>query len=155
MFFINKFITRKILVYCLVIISLYNIFSIFIIYLSPKNNGYLSKFVSYLPYKYSIFFIKPLLFTKKDIQVKSDKSKKLYNIISKTEKNSGLDYFYWEIRMLYQINNIVKKEEFERNFINLFILSKNNERKSKSLKLYYLRNVPRFSKNVKELIMSR
>ena len=53
------------------------------------------------------------------------------------------------------MNNEIQRSEFEKNFINLFILSKNNEKKNKSLKLYYLRNIPRFSKNVQEIVMSK
>ncbi len=139
---------------CLVIISLYNIFSILIIYLSPKNDEFLSKIVNYLPYKHSIFFIKPLQFKKRDMQKEGDKSKRLYFLINKTEKKSALDYLYWETKMLYHINNGVEKNEFERSFINLIILSKKNKRKFKSLKLYYLRNIPRFSKEVGDIVIS-
>ena len=56
-------------------------------------------------------------------------SKKLYNLISSAEKKSALDYTYWETKILHQINNKTNSKEFEINFINLAILSKNNERK--------------------------
>ncbi len=61
---------------------------------------------------------------------------------------------YWEIKILHQINNKNIKADFERNFINLAILSKNNIKKHKSIKLYYLRNIPRFSKDVGKIILS-
>lgn len=94
-----------------------------------------------------------MIFKKKDIQNKSISSKKLYNLISKTEKKSALDYTYWEVKILHQINNNSSKIEFEKNFINLFVLSKNNKKKNKSLKLYYLRNIPRFSNEVGSIII--
>tara|TARA_B100001741_G_scaffold305212_1_gene297176 strand:- start:9168 stop:9632 length:465 start_codon:yes stop_codon:yes gene_type:complete len=150
--FINKYI-KRLLISILIIISLYNIFSILIISYSPKIEGYFSKTINYLPYKHSIFFVKPLIFKKKDIQNKSISSKKLYNLISKTEKKSALDYTYWEVKILHQINNNSSKIEFEKNFINLFVLSKNNKKKNKSLKLYYLRNIPRFSNEVGSIII--
>ena len=81
-------------------------------------------------------------------------SKKLYSLISTTEKKSALDSTYWEVKMLHQINNQSLREDFERNFINLAILSKNNESKKKSLRLYYLRNIPRFSKDVRNIMIS-
>ena len=65
-----------------------------------------------------------------------------------------LDYSYWEMRILYQISNKSDQAEFERDFINLVILSKNNLGKKKSLKLFYLRNIPRFSKEVGDIVMS-
>jgi len=153
MFFLNKHIS-KFLIVCLIIISFYNIFSIIILSLSPKIKGNLIKSFNYLPYKYSIFFIKPLMFSKKDIQSNSPTSKKLYSIISTTEKKSALDPIYWETKVLHQINNIKQKADFERNFINLVILSKNNETKKKILKIYYLRNIPRFSSEVGKVILT-
>ena len=112
------------------------------------------KTFNYLPYKYSIFFQKPLLYSKKDIQTNSSTSKKLYQLINSSEKKSALDYNYWELKVLHQISSQDIKNDFERNFINLAILSKNNEKKKKALKIYYLRNIPRFSKEVGDIILS-
>ena len=122
---------------------------------SYKIDGYFAKTLNYLPYKYSIFFQKPLLYSKKDIQNNNSDSKKLYYLINSTEKKSALDYVYWEAKMLHQINNPSSKKEFEKNFINLVILSKNNIKKKKSLRLYYLRNVPRFSEEIGDIIKSK
>ena len=116
---------------------------------------YFSKTINYLPYKYTIFFTKPLMIKKADIQIKGPESKKLFKLISKTEKNSTLDYKYWEIKILHQINNDSSRLDFERNFINYFILSKNNKKKNNALKLYYLRNIPRFSEEVAFIVMSK
>ena len=82
-------------------------------------------------------------------------SKKLYDLISMTEKKSSLDYKYWEMKILHQIKNTSSRSEFERNFINLYLLSKNIEKKNKSLKLYYLRNIPRFSEETNIIIMQK
>ena len=108
--------------------------------------------MNYLPYKHSIFFNKPLKFSKQFLQ--DSRSKKLYYLINTTEKKSVLDYSYWEMKILYQISNKSDRAEFERDFINLVILSKNNLSKKKSLKLFYLRNIPRFSKEVGDIVIS-
>ena len=121
---------------------------------SSKIEGNLMKTFNYLPYKYSIFFQKPLLYSRKDIQTNSSNGKKLYQLISNSEKKSALDYTYWETKILHQINNKNTKADFERNFINLAILSKNNTEKKKNLRLFYLRNIPRFSKEVSKIILS-
>ena len=91
---------------------------------------------------------------KTDIQTNSLTGKKLYQLISNSEKKSALDYTYWETKILHQINNKNTKADFERNFINLAILSKNNTEKKKNLRLFYLRNIPRFSKEVSKIILS-
>jgi len=119
---------------------------------TSRIEGNLMKSFNYLPYKYSIFFQKPLLYSKKDIQTNSSTSKKLYQLINSSEKKSALDYTYWELKVLYQASNQNIKNDFERNFINLAILSKNNIKKKKSLRLFYLRNIPRFSKEVADII---
>ena len=154
MLLLNKYI-NKFLIISLIIISFYNIFSILIISYSFKIGDYFPKIINYLPYKYTIFLTKPLLIKKADIQIISSKSKKLYELISKTENNSALDYKYWELKILHQINNGSNRLDFEKNFINLFILSKNNLKKNKALKLYYLRNIPRFSEEVGRIVMSK
>jgi len=151
-FLINKYI-NKILIFSLIFLVFYNIFSILIISFSPKFDGYLVKFINHLPYKYSIFFEKPLKFSKKILQVKSPNSKKLYQLLNATESKSLLDYTYWEMKTLYQITNNDLVSDFENNFINFAILSKNNEVKKKSIKLFYLRNIPRFNKEVSKIIL--
>ncbi len=95
------------------------------------------------------------MINKKDIGGTSLYSKKIFNLIKKTERKSALDYKYWETKVLHQINNDVDKIEFEKNFLNLFILSKNNKKKNKTLKLYYLRNIPRFSDETGRVVLSK
>jgi hypothetical protein len=120
---------------------------------SSRIEGNLIKTFNYLPYKYTIFFQKPLLYSRKDIQANSSNSKKLHQLISNSEKKSVLDYTYWELKMLYQISSQDIKKNFERNIINFAILSKNNIKKKKSLRLFYLRNIPRFSKELSAIIL--
>ena len=72
---------------------------------SSRIEGNLMKTFNYLPYKYSIFFQKPLLYSRRDIQTNSSNGKKLYQLINNTEKKSALDYTYWELKILYQIKN--------------------------------------------------
>ena len=100
---------------------------------SSRIEGNLTKTLNFLPYKYSVFFQKPLMISKKEFQVNSPASKKLYNQISITEKKSALDPFFWETKVLHQINNKASKKDFERSFINLAILSKNNAKKKNYL----------------------
>ena len=72
-----------------------------------------------------------------------------------TENKSALDYYYWNNKLLYLISNKQYSGDFERNFQNAVILSKNNLGIQSILKLFYLRNIPRFSKETKELFVSK
>ena len=46
--------------------------------------------------------------------------------MSATENNSALDYYYWNNKMLYLTANKQYFGDFERNFQNAVVLSKNN-----------------------------
>ena len=107
-----------------------------------------------MPYKHSIFFLKPLNFSREDVEINNRESQKLFKLINATENKSALDYKYWETKLIYQINNNSDSVQFEKDFINLYVLTKNNQRKNKSLKLFYLRNVPRFSNEVRDIVMA-
>ena len=72
-----------------------------------------------------------------------------------TENKSALDYYYWNNKLLYLISNKQYSGDFERNFHNAIILSKNNSDIKLALRLFYLRNIPRFSKETRELIISK
>lgn len=93
-------------------------------------------------------------FSKADIQLNNSVGQKIYYLINTTEKKSALDYNYWEIKVLNQIISKNIKNDFETDFINLAVLTKNNLKKKKSLKLFYLRNIPRFSSDVADIIIS-
>ena len=88
------------------------------------------------------------------MQANSPKSQKFYSLINQTEKKSALDFSYWELKILHQINNKNFNADFEKNFINLALLSKHNNDRKKLLRIFYLRNIPRFSKEVGDIILA-
>ena len=153
MSFFSKYL-HKLLIFSLIIIVFYNIFSIFILLSNYKIDSYFTKFFNYLPYKHSIFFEKPFSYSKNLLQSNNQTSKKLYYLLGTTEKKSALDYSYWNNKLLYQISHNFDLNDFEKNFQNSVILSKNNLNLKKTLKLFYLRNIPRFSKETRDIVMS-
>ena len=72
-----------------------------------------------------------------------------------TENKSALDYYYWNNKLLYLTSNKLFLGDFERNFQNAVILSKNNSDIHLTLKLFYLRNIPRFSQETQDLVISK
>ena len=70
-----------------------------------------------------------------------------------TENKSALDYYYWNNKLLYLTANNQFIGDFERNFQNAVVLSKNNSDIELALRLFYLRNIPRFSKETQELVI--
>ena len=71
-----------------------------------------------------------------------------------SENKSALDYYYWNNKTLYLISKKEFFDDFEKSFQNSVILSKNNLRQKKTLKLFYLKNIPRFSEETRNIIMS-
>ena len=91
---------------------------------------------------------------KNDLKINDSISQKLYQFMNATENKSSLDYYYWNNKLLYLTSNNQFSVDFERNFQNAIILSKNNSDIELALRLFYLRNIPRFSKETQELVMS-
>ena len=59
------------------------------------------------------------------------------------------------MKIIYQINKKINGADFQKNFINLATLSKNNKIKQKSIKLFYLRNIPSFTNEVADIVLSK
>ena len=90
---------------------------------------------------------------KNHLQVNDSISQKLYYLMNATENKSALDYYYWNNKLLYLTANKQYSGDFERNFQNAVVLSGNNSDIKLALRLFYLRNIPRFSKETQELVI--
>ena len=71
-----------------------------------------------------------------------------------TENKSALDYYYWNNKLLYFTANERYPKDFERNFQNAVVLSRNNSDFKLALKLYYLRNILSFGEETKKIVIS-
>jgi len=145
---------HKLLIFGLIIVIFYNIFFILILLFNHKIDGFLLKSWNYSPYNYSELFKKTAGYSKKHLKIKNYASKRLFNLMTATENRSALDYYYWNNKMLYLISNKKFFDDFEKSFQNSVILSKKNLKQKKSLRLFYLRNIPRFSEETREIVMS-
>ena len=154
MAFLSKYL-HKLLIFGRIIILFYNIFFILLLLFNHRIDGFLLKSWNYSPYKYSELFKKSIGYSKNHLQIKNHTSNKLYYIMSATENKSALDYYYWNNKLLYLTTNKQYSGDFERNFQNAVVLSRNNSDISLALRLFYLRNIPRFSKEIQNLIISK
>jgi len=153
MFILNRYI-NKVLIFGLIIIVFYNIFSMFILVFNHKIEGSFSKIFNYLPYKHSIYFQKPLRYSKLSLWANNEESERFFNILKTTENKSALDYSYWNNKLLYKVSKNYNFKNFEKDFQNAVILSKNNLVMKKTLKLFYLRNILLFNNVTKNLVLS-
>ena len=120
-----------------------------------RIEGFLIKSWDYSPYKYSELFKKSGGYLKKHLRVNDSISQKLYQLMYATEDKSSLDYYYWNNKLLYLTSNGLYSDSFERNFQNAVILSKNNSDIELALRLFYLRNIRKFSKESQELVIQK
>ena len=137
---------HKLLISGLIIVLFYNIFFILLLLFNHRIDGFLLKSWNYSPYKYSELFKKSGGYLKNDLQVNDSISQKLYQLMNATENKSALDYYYWNNKLLYFTSNRLYSVDFERSFYNAIVLSTNNSDIKLALRLFYLRNIPRFSK---------
>ena len=92
---------------------------------------------------------------KNHLQVNDSISQKLYQLMNATENKSALDYYYWNNKLLYLTANKQYSGDFEINFQNAVVLSGNNSDINLALRLFYLRNIPRFSQETQKLVISK
>ena len=144
---------NKLLVVGLIIILLYNIFFTLFLLFNHRIDGFLLKSWNYSPYKYSELFTKSIGYSKKYLQNQDPISQKICYLINATENKSALDYYYWNNKLLYLTANRLYSGDFERNFHNAIILSKNNSDIKLALRLFYLRNITKFSKATQKLVI--
>jgi len=142
----------KLLISGLIIILFYNIFFILLLLFNHRIDGFLLKSWNYSPYKYSELFKKSGGYLKNHLQVRDSGSQKLYQLMNATENKSALDYYYWNNKLLYLTSNRLYSGDFERNFQNAVVLSRNNSDIKLALRLFYLRNIPRFNKETQDIV---
>ena len=89
--------------------------------------------------------------------------KSLLNKVNRNEVNSFLDkninrnllnINFWNQKLIVESYDKDKNKNFERSFVNLFFLTKNNKEKNLDLKKYFILNFNLFSENGKKLILN-
>ncbi len=74
-------------------------------------------------------------------------------ILSKNSSKNLLDINYWNYNLIIDSYSKEKSKNFEKSFINLFFLTKNNQAKNLDLKKYFISNYNLFSENNKKIIL--
>ncbi len=74
-------------------------------------------------------------------------------ILSKNSSKNLLDINFWNYNLIIDSYSKEKSKNFEKSFINLFFLTKNNQTKNLDLKKYFISNYNLFSENNKKIIL--
>ena len=73
-------------------------------------------------------------------------------LIKNTSRNV-LNINYWNYNLIIDNYSKEKNKDFEKSFINSFLLSKNNQSKNLDLKKYFISNYKLFSEKNKKIIL--
>ena len=75
-------------------------------------------------------------------------------ILIKNSSRNLMDINYWNYNLIIDSYSKEKNKDFENSFINLFILTKNNQSKNLDLKKYFVSNYKYFSNSIKQKILN-
>ena len=74
--------------------------------------------------------------------------------LNKNSSRNILDINYWNYNLIIDSYSKEKNKDFEKSFINLFLLTKNNQSKNLDLKKYFVSNYKYFSNSIKQKILN-
>ena len=101
-------------------------------------------------YKYLVNYPNDL---KKLSLINSTNRDLIKEILSKNSSKNLLDINYWNYKLIIDSYTKEENKDFEKSFINLFFLTKNNQTKNLDLKKYFISNYYLFSENNKRIIL--
>ena len=105
-----------------------------------------------MPYDYKYLVNYPNDFKKLSL-LNSTNRDLIKEILSKNSSKNLLDINYWNYNLIIDSYSKEKSKNFEKSFINLFFLTKNNQTKNLDLKKYFISNYNLFSENNKKIIL--
>ena len=73
--------------------------------------------------------------------------------LKKNISRNILNINYWNYNLIIDSYSKRKNKDFEKSFINLFFLTKNNQSKNLDLKKYFISNYNLFSEKSKKIIL--
>ena len=73
--------------------------------------------------------------------------------LNKNSSRNALNINYWNYNLIIDSYSKEKNKDFEKSFINLFFLTKNNHPKNLDLKKYFISNYNLFSEKSKKIIL--
>ena len=136
--------------YSLILLIIYNLISLFILFNPIKSPKY--SFWHLTPYDYTYGFRFPNKLQEKSLLIKSNREEiKLF--LDKNINRNLLNINYWNKKLIIENYSKQENNDFEKSFMNLFILTKNNKQKNLDLKKYFVVNYNYFSEENKKKIL--
>ena len=141
---------KNLLKYSLVSLITYNLITLTLLF-TPINSLKL-KLWNLTPYDYTYILEFPNNFNKKSLLSEVNRNQ-INSFLDKNIKRNLLNINFWNRKLIIESYDKYKNKNFEKSFINLYFLTKNNKEKSLDLKKYFILNFDLFSKKNKNIII--
>jgi hypothetical protein len=105
-----------------------------------------------MPYDYTYLINFPNNLKKLSL-LNSTNRNEIKKALKKNETKNQLDINYWNYNLIIDSYSKETNKDFEKSFINLFFLTKNNQSKNFDLKKYFVTNYKFFTKKNKTIIL--
>ena len=105
-----------------------------------------------MPYDYTYLINFPNNLKKLSL-LNSTNRNEIKKALKKNETKNLLDINYWNYNLIIDSYSKETNKDFEKSFINLFFLTKNNQSKNLDLKKYFISNFNLFSIDNRQKIL--
>ena len=146
MLFHYKIITK----YIFISLILYNLISLFILFSPIKSLKY--NFWKLTPYDYTFLLKFPNYFENKSLLNEFNRIE-ISSYLEKNYNRNFLNVDFWNKKLFIDDYSKNINNNFEQSFINIFLLTKNNEAKNFDLKKYFIFNYNYFTEKNKKIVM--
>tara|TARA_B100000768_G_C11226401_1_gene352990 strand:- start:357 stop:812 length:456 start_codon:yes stop_codon:yes gene_type:complete len=136
--------------YFFIILILYNLISLTILFNPIKSLKY--KLWRLMPYDYTYSLNFPVYLEKLSL-LNSSNINEINLFLNKNTNRNLLNINFWNKKLIINNYSKSKNQEFEKSFINLFFLTKNNSSRNLELKKYFILNYDYFSEESKKVIL--
>jgi len=141
---------KNLLKYSLLILIIYNLFTLTLLF-APSNSLKL-KLWNFTPYDYVYIVGFPNHLNKKSLLNETNRNE-INSFLDKNINKNLLNINFWNQKLIIESYDKEKNKNFEKSFINIFYLTKNNKEKNLDLKKYFILNFNYFSEKNKKVIL--
>ena len=134
----------------LIVLIIYNLISLTLLF-APINSLKL-KLWNLTPYDYTYILEFPNNFNNKSLLNKANRNQ-INSFLDKNINRNLLNINFWNRKLIVESFDKYENKNFEKSFIYLFFLTKNNKEKNLDLKKYFISNYDLFSKKSKKIIL--
>jgi len=136
--------------YVFISLILYNLISLFILFSPIKSLKY--NFWKLTPYDYTFLLKFPNYFENKSLLNEFNRIE-ISSYLQKNYNRNFLNVDFWNKKLFIDDYSKNINNDFEQSFINIFLLTKNNEAKNFELKKYFIFNYDYFTEKNKKIVM--